>query len=220
MVPGSRLRESRFSWKMPRLERTSSSRVPPASTALAKSSMVTSPATRLLPRVAKPNRLDSSPTKQTLSSGTGTGTPLSLMVRIASSAPMTPTGPSYRPPWTTESRCDPASTAGPSRAPASRPKMLPAASTWTSRPAWFIRWPSNWRDRSSCTENTSRVTEPPSPRPMRETALRSRNSLSLLISGTFHPTTRPAGKGRNGIRNGRRGTTAGKAPPAVLSRLS
>ena len=40
---------------------------------------------------------------------------------------MTPTGPSYRPPWTTESRWEPASTAGPSRSPDSRPKMLPAA---------------------------------------------------------------------------------------------
>ena len=169
---------------MPRLDSTSSSRVPPASTALAKSSMVTSPATRLLPRVANPKRLDSSPTKQTLSSGAGKAMPLSLMVRTASRAPMTPTGPSYRPPWTTESRCDPASTEGPSRSAASRPKMLPAGSTCTSRPAWFIRWTSNCRERSSCTENTSRVTDPPSPRPMRETALRSRNSLSLLISGT------------------------------------
>ena len=169
---------------MPRLESTSSSRLPPASTALAKSSMVTSPATRLLPSVAKPKRLDSSPTKQTLSSGTGRGRPLSLMVRTASRAPMTPTGPSYRPPWMTESRCDPASTAGPSSAAASRPKTFPAASTRTSRPAWFIRCTSNCLDRSSCTENTSRVTEPPSPKPMRDTALRSRNSLSLLIWGT------------------------------------
>ena len=107
-----RAQVERLRGEIPKLESTSASFVSCASTALVKSLGCTSPATRLLPRVEKPKRLDSSPMKQTTSSGARKATLFHGSCGQASRAPITPTGPSHLPPWITVSRCEPANSAG------------------------------------------------------------------------------------------------------------
>ena len=89
----------------------------------------TKPVMTLLPRVATPKRLDSSPTNKITSKGCLVTMPFSLIVLMAAIAAITPATPSKSPPWGTESKWDPQATAGrESSSPGQRAMRLPMAS--------------------------------------------------------------------------------------------
>ena len=75
------------------------------------------PAASREPRQASPNRDPSSSTNTDTPIGRAGTTPRDRSSSIAASADTTPSGPSYAPPSSTESRCDPVSTPRPGAGP-------------------------------------------------------------------------------------------------------
>ena len=115
-----------------------------------------------LPRQPMPKRVGSSEVNMTSSMERRGRRPLRFSARIASRPPSTPTVPSYMPACGIASMCEPVATAGSSGSvPAQRMKVLPTASSRTSKPsASRVRF-SQARARRSSAEKTMRVTAVP-----------------------------------------------------------
>ncbi len=151
------------------------------------------------PRQATPNREPSSSTNSATPTGRDGTTPRSRSRSIAAKEETTPSGPSYAPPLSTESRCDP--TKMPRRAPAEVAAGCPGRSAGSGgrHQATALPWPS---------VSTSRCRR----RPPRGTRRRTRAPRSRTASAGSHPWP---GHGRSAAD---RSTSARTSPQQYVRR--